>query len=173
MAYGVKSTCLRYFNACGAHESGRIGEDHSPETHLIPIVLQAALGKRASMTIFGDDYETADGTCVRDYVHVTDLADAHIKALERLRAGGSTTQYNLGSGTGFSVREVVAKAEEVTGRAIPVVMGARRAGDPAVLVASSQRIREELGWTPRYDNLESIIASAWNWHENHPEGYKN
>lgn len=170
-AYGVKSTCLRYFNACGAHASGEIGEDHSPESHLIPIVLQAALGQRAHMTVFGDDYETPDGTCVRDYVHVTDLADAHIKALNRLREGGSTTQYNLGSGTGFSVKEVIAKAEEVTGKSIPVVMGERRAGDPAVLVASSKRIREELGWTPRYDNIESILASAWKWHCSHPNGY--
>lgn len=171
VAYGVKSTCLRYFNACGAHAGGRIGEAHSPESHLIPLVLQVALGQRDHITIFGNDYDTEDGTCVRDYVHVSDLADAHIRALERLERGGDSTAYNLGSGTGFSVRQVVEIAREVTGREIPAVMGTRRAGDPAVLVASSEKIRRELGWTPQYDNLRDIISSAWKWHESHPKGY--
>ncbi len=171
-AYGIRSTCLRYFNACGAHESGRIGEDHSPESHLIPLVLQAALGKRASIAVFGNDYDTPDGTCVRDYVHVCDLADAHLRALDRLRDGGGTTAYNLGSGTGFSVREVIEIARKVTGRAIPSVDAERRAGDPAVLIASSDKIRRELVWTPHTDDIEKIIASAWKWHEAHPDGFE-
>lgn len=171
VAHGIKSTCLRYFNACGAHASGNIGEDHSPETHLIPIVLQAALGKRKCIQIFGDDYPTPDGTCVRDYVHVSDLADAHIRALDRLRAGGTTTVYNLGSGTGFSVREIVRIASKVTGIDIPYEIGPRRAGDPAVLIASSGKIKDELKWLPKYDDVEEIISSAWKWHSAHPNGY--
>lgn len=172
VAYGVKSTCLRYFNASGAHSSGKIGEDHSPESHLVPIVLQAAQGKREFVTVFGTDYPTPDGTCVRDYIHVTDLADAHIKALDRLKAGGDTTVYNLGSGTGFSVKEIIEMAREVTGVDIKAVMGERREGDPAFLIASSDKIRKELGWKPKYDNVRDIIASAWAWHSAHPSGYE-
>lgn len=172
-AYGLKSIALRYFNAAGAHMSGDIGEDHNPESHLIPIVLQVALGKRQSISIFGDDYPTPDGTCIRDYIHVTDLADAHLLALDKLRAGGASTVYNLGSGTGFSVREIINVAREVTGHSIPETMASRRAGDPAVLIASSEKIRKELGWNPRLDNIKTIVSSAWEWHKNHPEGYKD
>ncbi|WP_019536889.1 UDP-glucose 4-epimerase GalE [Paenibacillus ginsengihumi] len=171
-AHGIKYVSLRYFNAAGAHESGDIGEDHSPETHLVPIILQVALGQRPHISIFGDDYATPDGTCIRDYIHVTDLADAHILAVEKLRAGGESGVYNLGNGKGFSVKEVVEIARRVTGHAIPAVTEARRAGDPAVLVASSERARTELGWKPSRDSLESIIASAWQWHKNHPNGYQ-
>ena len=170
-AYGIRSTCLRYFNASGAHPSGKIGEDHHPETHLVPIVLQAALGKRPHITIYGDDYDTADGTCVRDYIHVCDLADAHLRALDRLRAGGDSTAYNLGSGTGFSVREIIEIAREVTGKDIPAQMGPRRAGDPATLIASSDKIKQELGWIPQQDDMRAIIASAWAWHSAHPDGF--
>ncbi|WP_025851976.1 UDP-glucose 4-epimerase GalE [Paenibacillus ehimensis] len=170
-AHGIKYVSLRYFNAAGAHESGRIGEDHSPETHLVPIILQVALGKRAHISIFGDDYATPDGTCIRDYIHVTDLADAHILAVEKLRAGGESSVYNLGNGKGFSVKEVIDIAREVTGHAIPAVVEARRAGDPAVLVASSERGRTELGWQPKRDSLQQIIASAWAWHQANPNGY--
>ncbi|SCW62212.1 UDP-glucose 4-epimerase [Paenibacillus tianmuensis] len=170
-AHGIKYVSLRYFNAAGAHESGRIGEDHSPETHLVPIILQVALGKRAHISIYGDDYATPDGTCIRDYIHVTDLADAHILAVEKLRAGGDSSVYNLGNGKGFSVKEVIDIAREVTGHAIPAVVEARRAGDPAVLVASSERGRTELGWQPKRDSLQQIIASAWAWHQANPDGY--
>ncbi|WP_163852581.1 UDP-glucose 4-epimerase GalE [Paenibacillus elgii] len=170
-AHGIKYVSLRYFNAAGAHESGRIGEDHSPETHLVPIILQVALGKRAHISIFGDDYATPDGTCIRDYIHVTDLADAHILAVEKLRSGGDSSVYNLGNGKGFSVKEVIDIAREVTGHAIPAVVEARRAGDPAVLVASSERGRTELGWQPKRDSLQQIIASAWAWHQANPDGY--
>lgn len=171
-AHGIRSVSLRYFNAAGAHESGQIGEDHRPETHLIPLVLQVALGQRDAISVFGDDYPTADGTCIRDYIHVSDLADAHVLALQRLRAGGESAVYNLGSGNGYSVREVIDVAREVTGHPIPVKQEARRAGDPAVLVASSQRAREELGWQPQREQLKSIIASAWQWHKSHPNGYE-
>ncbi|MFB6365654.1 UDP-glucose 4-epimerase GalE [Paenibacillus elgii] len=170
-AHGIKYVSLRYFNAAGAHESGRIGEDHSPETHLVPIILQVALGKRAHISIYGDDYATPDGTCIRDYIHVTDLADAHILAVEKLRAGGDSSVYNLGNGKGFSVKEVIDIARKVTGHAIPAVVEARRAGDPAVLVASSERGRTELGWQPKRDSLQQIIASAWAWHQANPDGY--
>ncbi len=171
VAHGIKYVSLRYFNAAGAHESGRIGEDHSPETHLVPLVLQVALGQRAHISVFGDDYPTVDGTCVRDYVHVSDLADAHLLALERLRSGGESGIFNLGSGQGFTVKQVIDAARQVTGRDIPAKIEPRRAGDPAALVASSARARRELGWTPRRERLEDIIASAWQWHVNHPEGY--
>lgn len=171
VAHGIKYVSLRYFNAAGAHESGRIGEDHSPETHLVPLVLQVALGQRPHISVFGDDYPTADGTCVRDYIHVSDLADAHLLALERLRNGGESGIFNLGSGQGFTVKQVIEVAREVTGREIPAKFEPRRAGDPATLVASSARARQELGWTPRRDRLEDIISSAWQWHSNHPEGY--
>jgi len=172
IAHGMKYTALRYFNAAGAHESGKIGEDHSPETHLVPIVLETALGKRPHISIFGDDYPTEDGTCIRDYIHVSDLADAHILAVERLRSGGDSAVYNLGNGTGFSVRQVIDIARRVTGRDIPSKVEPRRAGDPAVLVASSARAREELGWRPSRDSLEDIIRSAWEWHQSHPDGYE-
>ncbi|MBQ9604640.1 MAG: UDP-glucose 4-epimerase GalE [Firmicutes bacterium] len=170
-AYGIKYVALRYFNAAGAHISGTIGEDHSPESHLIPIILQAAMGVREKIAIFGTDYDTADGTCVRDYIHVTDLADAHIKALEKLERDNTSGIYNLGNGTGFSVREVIEEAKRVTQRPIKVVEEARRAGDPATLIASSQKAMDELGWKPRYNTLEQIIATAWKWHIEHPKGY--
>lgn len=170
-AHQIKFVSLRYFNAAGAHASGRIGEDHSPETHLIPIILQVALGQRPHISIFGDDYVTSDGTCIRDYIHVTDLADAHILAVEKLRKGGESSVYNLGNGTGFSVKEVIDIAREVTGHPIPAVVEARRFGDPAALVASSERARAELGWKPKHDQLKQIIETAWTWHQNHPGGY--
>ncbi|RTE09111.1 UDP-glucose 4-epimerase GalE [Paenibacillus whitsoniae] len=170
-AHGIKYVSLRYFNAAGAHAGGKIGEDHSPETHLIPIILQVALGQRAHISVFGDDYATEDGTCVRDYIHVSDLASAHVLAVEKLRAGADSNIYNLGNGTGFSVKQVIDIARKVTGHAIPAVIEPRRAGDPAALIASSERARAELGWKPSHDSLEEIIASAWNWHQNHPYGY--
>jgi UDP-glucose 4-epimerase len=165
--FGMRYAALRYFNAAGAL-SPELGEDHTPETHLIPIVLQVALGQRPHVTIYGDDYDTPDGTCVRDYIHVSDLADAHLRALDALDGGSRT--YNLGIGRGYSVREVVETCRQVTGHPIPAVMGERRPGDPAVLVAASDRIRAELGWRPRHDLL-SIVQSAWAWHESHPHGY--
>ncbi|MEF2244275.1 UDP-glucose 4-epimerase GalE [Paenibacillus sp. IITD108] len=171
VAHGVKSISLRYFNAAGAHDSGKIGEDHRPETHLVPIVLEAALGKRPHVSVFGTDYATADGTCIRDYIHVSDLADAHVLAVDRLRSGADSAVYNLGNGQGFSVKEVIDTARKVTGKEIPAVFEARRAGDPAVLVASSERARTELGWKPSRDKLEDIIESAWKWHEARPNGY--
>jgi UDP-glucose 4-epimerase len=170
-AHGVKFVALRYFNAAGAHESGKIGEDHSPETHLVPVVLQVPLGQREYVSIFGDDYATPDGTCIRDYLHVSDLADAHILALEMLRSGGESNIYNLGSGNGFSVKEIIDVARKVTGHPIPAVVQDRRAGDPAVLIASSDKIKQQLGWKPKRDNLETIIQTAWNWHQKHPFGY--
>ena len=171
VAHGVKYVSLRYFNAAGAHASGKIGEDHNPETHLVPIVLQAALGKRPHISVFGDDYDTPDGTCIRDYIHVSDLADAHVLAVDRLRRGEGSGIFNLGSGTGYSVKEVIECARRVTGREIPMVVEPRRAGDPAVLVASSERARIELGWAPSRDKLEDIIRSAWEWHLANPDGY--
>ena len=170
-AYDIKYTALRYFNAAGAHISGKIGEDHNPESHLIPIILQAALGKRECITIFGDDYNTEDGTCVRDYIHVTDLADAHILALNKMRKDGKSNIYNLGNGNGFSVKEVVDIAREVTGVDIKAKLGERRPGDPAVLVASAEKAKKELGWQPKYDDLGTIIETAWKWHKDHPNGY--
>lgn len=172
-AYDMKYTVLRYFNAAGAHISGKIGEDHTPESHLIPIILQAALGQRPGVTIFGEDYDTPDGTCVRDYIHVTDLADAHVLALEKMRTDGESNIYNLGNGSGFSVREVVELARTVTGREIKAEIGERRAGDPAVLVASSEKAQKELKWKPRYNDLGTIIETAWKWHLNHPKGFEN
>ncbi|UKS25716.1 UDP-glucose 4-epimerase GalE [Paenibacillus sp. HWE-109] len=171
-AHGIKYVSLRYFNAAGAHAGGKIGEDHSPETHLIPIILQVALGQRAHISIFGEDYATADGTCVRDYIHVSDLASAHVLAVEKLRGGADSNIYNLGNGTGFSVKEVIDIARKVTGHAIPAVIEPRRGGDPATLIASSDRARTELGWKPTRDSLEAIIESAWNWHQNNPNGYE-
>ena len=163
-AYGLKYTALRYFNAAGADVSGEIGELHDPETHLIPIVLKAADGQIDHIRVFGTDYPTTDGSCIRDYVHVNDLAQAHLLALDALLEGGDSAIYNLGSSNGYSVKEVIAKAEGVTGKKIPVVEAPRRPGDPAILVASSDKIMRELGWTPEYDNLEKIIQTAWNWH---------
>ncbi|GIP44981.1 UDP-glucose 4-epimerase GalE [Paenibacillus sp. J45TS6] len=168
---GIKYVSLRYFNAAGAHKDGKIGEDHQPESHLIPLVLQTALGQRKQIAIFGDDYATEDGTCIRDYIHVSDLADAHLRAVDYLRKGEESNVFNLGNGTGFSVKQVIETAKKVTGLEIPVVMEPRRAGDPAVLVASSAKARSVLGWEPKYTNLEDVIASAWGWHQSHPEGY--
>lgn len=170
-AYGMKYVALRYFNAAGAHLSGEIGEAHNPESHLIPLILQVPNGKREQINVFGEDYPTHDGTCIRDYIHVTDLADAHIKALEYLKNGGKSTYYNLGNGNGFSVKEVIDTVERVVGAPIKRQIVDRRAGDPASLVASSEKIQKELGWKPRYANLETIVASAWKWHSTHKDGY--
>lgn len=170
-AYGIKYTILRYFNAAGAHISGKIGEDHTQETHLIPLILQVALGKREKIMIFGDDYKTEDGTCIRDYIHVTDLSSAHVLALHRLRKGEESRTYNLGNGKGFSVKEVVETVRDVTGCDIKAEVAERRAGDPAILIASSEKARMELGWVPKYDSLETIIKTAWEWHRTHPDGY--
>ncbi len=170
-AYGIKYVSLRYFNAAGAHESGTIGEAHNPETHLIPLILQVPLGKREKIYIFGDDYPTKDGTCIRDYIHVMDLASAHYLALEYLREGNDSDIFNLGSGTGYSVKEVIETARKVTGHVISAEVKGRRSGDPAVLVASSEKAKKVLGWKPEYDSLEKIIADAWKWHRSHPDGY--
>ncbi len=170
-AYGLKYVSLRYFNASGAHTGGCIGEDHRPETHLIPLVLQVALGKRDNIVIFGSDYETGDGTCIRDYIHVTDLAQAHMLALDHLRNGGDSTIYNLGNGRGFSVKEVIESARRITGKPIEAVEGERRQGDPAVLIASSRKITEELNFKPRFDDLDTIVSTAWNWHSKNPGGF--
>ncbi|MFQ3599235.1 MAG: UDP-glucose 4-epimerase GalE [Chloroherpetonaceae bacterium] len=164
-AFGLKYVALRYFNAAGADESGEIGEDHNPETHLIPLVLDAALGRRNHITIYGTDYDTPDGTCIRDYIHVTDLADAHVLGLKHLENGGASDVFNLGNGNGFSVREVIETAKRVTGREIPVVEGARRAGDPAKLIGSAEKAKQILGWKPKFNQLETIIATAWKWHQ--------
>ena len=171
-AYGIKYVSLRYFNAAGAHKSGEIGEDHAPETHLIPLVLQVALGKREHIGIFGDDYPTPDGTCIRDYIHVTDLASAHIAALKRLNDINKSGIYNLGSGNGFSVREVIDVCREVTGHKIPEVTTPRRAGDPAILVASNERASADLGFKMRYPTLQDIVATAWGFHKKFPNGYE-
>lgn len=170
-AYGLRWISLRYFNAAGADEAGEIGEDHNPETHLIPIVLQVALGQREAVVINGTDYPTPDGTCIRDYIHVTDLAAAHTLALDALKKGAPSAVFNLGNGRGFSVRQVIEAAARVVGRSIPVKEGPRRQGDPAVLVASARKIQQELGWRPQYPELETIIATAWRWHSRHPHGY--
>ncbi|MFB6246946.1 MAG: UDP-glucose 4-epimerase GalE [Salinibacter sp.] len=164
----IRYATLRYFNAAGA-ASPDLGEDHDPETHLIPIVLEVAQGTRDYIEIYGEDYDTRDGTCIRDYVHVLDLAQAHILALEALDEGSRV--YNLGNGDGYSVREVIEAARSVTGKAIPAEVGPRRPGDPPVLIASSEKVRRELGWTPEYGDLEEIISTAWAWHQKHPDGY--
>ena len=169
-AYGIGTAALRYFNACGAAGDASIGEDHKPETHLIPLILQVALGQRANITIAGTDYPTPDGTCVRDYIHVDDLADAHLRVLERIGPGRSLV-YNVGTGSGVSVRQVVDAARRVTGHPIPVIEGPRRAGDPPALVASADAARRDLGWSPRHTDITSIVASAWAWHSTHPRGY--
>lgn len=164
VAYGLRSISLRYFNAAGADPDGETGEAHDPETHLIPLVLDAVIRKRSSVTVFGDDYNTPDGTCIRDYIHVSDLADAHVLALKALEDGAQTTAYNLGNGQGFSVKEVIETAESVSGKTVPVLIGPRRPGDPARLVGDSTKIRSELGWDPRYKDLHLILATAWDWH---------
>ena len=171
-AHGLRYVALRYFNACGAHASGAIGEAHNPETHLIPLILQVPGGKREKISIFGDDYPTKDGTCVRDYIHVTDLAQAHILALDYLLKGGENNVFNLGNGVGFTVKEVIDTARKVTGHPIPAQTTPRRAGDPAQLIASSEKAVKVLGWKPQYNDLNTIIASAWKWHSTHPKGYE-
>ncbi|MFT3942490.1 MAG: UDP-glucose 4-epimerase GalE [Ancrocorticia sp.] len=171
-AHGLKSVALRYFNAAGAHESGTIGEAHGPETHLIPLILQVPNEQREFIGVFGNDYPTKDGTCVRDYVHVSDLAQAHIKAIDYLIGGGKSDVFNLGSGQGFTVNEMIEVARKVTGHAIPVKVSPRRAGDPAQLIASSEKARRVLGWAPQFESVEAIISSAWNWHRGHPHGYE-
>ena len=170
-AHGLRYVSLRYFNACGADESGTIGEAHTPESHLIPLILQVPNEKRETISIYGTDYDTPDGTCIRDYIHVTDLAQAHILAVQYLNNGGESDIFNLGNGLGYSVREVIETARKVTGHPIPATESSRRAGDPARLVASSEKAKKILGWKPVHDSLEEIIASAWNWHKNHPNGY--
>ena len=172
-ANGIRYVSLRYFNAAGALPDGSIGEDHAAETHLIPLILQVPNGKRDHITVFGNDYPTPDGTCLRDYIHVVDLADAHVRALSYLRKGGASDVFNLGNGQGFSVREIIAAAEKATGRSIKAEIGARRAGDPAQLVASSEKARSVLGWNPVYTDVEQVIGTAWKWHESHPNGYND
>lgn len=170
--YGLRYVALRYFNAAGADNSGEIGEDHTPETHLIPLILEAALGKRPNITIFGTDYDTADGTCVRDYIHVNDLASAHILSMEYLRDGGESNYFNLGSGNGFSVKEIVDTTKAVTGIDFSVAIGERRAGDPGTLIASSEKAQTILGWKPVHSDVMQVIKDAWQWHQGHPNGYK-
>ena len=171
-AHGLRYVSLRYFNACGADASGTIGEAHDPESHLIPLILQVPNGKRDAISIYGTDYDTPDGTCIRDYIHVTDLAQAHILAVQYLMQGGESNIFNLGNGIGYSVREVIETARKVTGHPIPAVETPRRAGDPARLVASSEKAKRVLGWNPVHDSLEEIISSAWKWHKHHPNGYE-
>jgi UDP-glucose-4-epimerase GalE len=168
-AYGMRWVALRYFNAAGADPEGRLGEDHDPETHLIPLLIDAALGRRPPITVFGSDYDTPDGTCIRDYVHVSDLATAHSAVLDLLETRSAT--FNLGSGHGHSVREVIAAVERVSGRAVPLVEGGRRAGDPPALVASAAALQRDTGWAPRFTDLDEIVATAYRWRLDHPEGY--
>jgi UDP-glucose 4-epimerase len=170
-AYGIRYISLRYFNVAGAYGT-IIGEDHNPETHLIPLILKVPLGQREEIHIFGDDYDTPDGTCIRDYIHVLDLVDAHILAVEKLRSGAESTVYNLGNGNGFTVKEVIEAARKVTGHPIPARVMARRPGDPAKLVASSEKAKRELGWKPKYTSIIDIVASAWEWHQAKPNGYR-
>jgi UDP-glucose 4-epimerase len=172
-AYGIKFVSLRYFNVAGARSSGEIGEDHDPETHLIPVVLQVALGQREVISIFGEDYDTPDGTCIRDYIHVEDLIDAHILALKYLQNGGESNVFNLGSSQGFSVNEIIEAAREVTGHSIPAKVTERRAGDPSTLIASSAKAKEVLGWEPKRNSIQQIIQDAWNWHQANPDGYND
>ncbi|MBB3906561.1 UDP-glucose 4-epimerase GalE [Anoxybacteroides rupiense] len=170
-AYGIRYISLRYFNVAGAY-GAYLGEDHHPETHLIPLILKVALGQRSEIQIFGEDYDTHDGTCIRDYIHVLDLVDAHLLAVEKLRNGGTSDVFNLGNGSGFSVKEVIEAARRVTGRDIPALVAPRRAGDPARLVASAEKAKRELGWKPTYTNIDDIVASAWEWHHAKPNGYR-
>jgi UDP-glucose 4-epimerase len=171
-AYGMKFVALRYFNVAGAKADASIGEDHTPETHLVPIILQVALGQRKALSIFGDDYNTLDGTCIRDYVHVEDLIAAHLLALDYLKAGNESNVFNLGSNNGYSVKEMLEAAREVTQKEIPAVIAPRRAGDPSTLVASSDKAKNVLGWEPQYTDVKKIIETAWNWHVSHPNGYE-
>jgi UDP-glucose-4-epimerase GalE len=171
-AYGLRSIALRYFNAAGADPDGELGEDHDPEAHVIPRAIDAALG-RGSFEVFGEDYETPDGTCLRDYVHVTDLAAAHLLALDALRGGASSTQYNLGNGHPTSVKAVISSVEKVAGRPVPFTVATRRPGDPAVLYASSERLKRELGWGPRFEEIDTIVETAWRWRKAHPHGYRS
>lgn len=173
LAHGINYVSLRYFNVAGARSTGEIGEDHHPETHLIPIILQTALGQREEITIFGTDYDTHDGTCIRDYVHVEDLIEAHLLALQYLQNGGQSDVFNLGSAEGFSVKEIIEVAREVTGKAIPAVIGERRPGDPSKLIASSDKARSLLNWHPDKTSIHQIIQDAWKWHEHHPAGYRD
>lgn len=172
VAHNLRYVSLRYFNACGAILSGEIGEAHNPESHLIPIILQVANHKREAINVFGTDYNTKDGSCVRDYIHVLDLAQAHILAVKYLMAGGESSIFNLGNGMGHTVLEVIEAARKVTGEEIPVILSDRRAGDPATLVASSEKAKSILGWNPLHAEIEEIIESAWNWHKNHPNGFE-
>ncbi|MFC4714231.1 UDP-glucose 4-epimerase GalE [Planococcus dechangensis] len=172
LAHGLKFVSLRYFNVAGARETAEIGEDHRPESHLVPLILQTALGQRAEITVFGDDYNTPDGTCIRDYVHVEDLIRAHLLALDYLKQGGESDIFNLGSSQGFSVNEMISAARAVTGKEIPVKVGPRRAGDPSVLIASSDKARKVLGWNPDFTSVTKIIEDAWNWHSANPNGYE-
>ena len=171
-AHGLRYVSLRYFNACGAHSRGHIGEAHNPESHLIPLILQVPNGQRPYISIFGDDYPTRDGTCVRDYIHVKDLASAHVLAMDHLQNGGDCRTYNLGTENGFSVREIIDAVKKVTGRNFTVKEEARRAGDPAKLIASSEKIKKELHWEPKHSQIEEIVETAWRWHEGHPKGYE-
>lgn len=171
-AHGLKYVALRYFNACGAHKSGLIGEAHNPESHLVPLILQVPLGQRDFISIYGDDYDTKDGTCIRDYIHVTDLAQAHILAVTYLLKGGESNTFNLGNGVGSTVKEVIDTARKATGLEITAKITPRRAGDPARLIASSDKAKEVLGWNPEHADLEEIISSAWKWHHTHPHGFK-
>ncbi|MEN8906111.1 MAG: UDP-glucose 4-epimerase GalE [Clostridiales bacterium] len=171
-AYGLRYISLRYFNAAGADINGKIGEDHNPESHLIPLILRVALGKSDCISIYGNDYKTNDGTCVRDYIHVTDLADAHVLAIKKLRSDNKSEVYNLGNGTGFSVKEVIDASREVTKIDIKSKVTDRRPGDPAILIASSEKIKSDLNWTPEFCDINKIIETAWNWHKNYPRGYK-
>ncbi|MFC3124895.1 UDP-glucose 4-epimerase GalE [Pseudoroseomonas globiformis] len=168
--HGLRSAALRYFNAAGADPKGRLGEDHTPETHLIPLAIDAALGRRDPLMVFGDDYPTPDGTCIRDYVHVTDLADAHLRVMDRLKDGPSV-RYNVGNGLGHSVKQVIESVERIGGRRVPHSIGPRRPGDPAILVASNEKLRRETGWQPYHAGLDEIVRTAWAWREAHPRGY--
>ncbi len=170
-ADGLKTVCLRYFNAAGADPEGELGEDHDPETHLLPLILQTALGQRKELTVFGNDYPTKDGTCIRDYIHINDLAQAHYLSLQHLLQGGQSKQYNLGNGNGSSILDVLDTASQITGKRIPYTFSDRRAGDPAVLIGSSEKAARELGWTPKYANLDTILETAWKWLKDHPHGY--
>jgi UDP-glucose 4-epimerase len=171
-AFDLKYVSLRYFNVAAARSDGQIGEDHNPETHLIPVILEAALGKRPAITVFGQDYDTPDGTCIRDYIHVEDLIEAHLLALTFLQNGGESNVFNLGSSQGFSVKEIIETAKEVTGIDIPVQLGERRSGDPSTLIASSEKARSMLGWNPKRTSIHQIISDAWNWHQHYPNGYE-
>lgn len=172
LAHNLRFVSLRYFNACGAHPNGKIGEAHSPETHLIPLILQVPNNQREYISVFGNDYDTKDGTCVRDYIHVNDLAQAHILAMKYLAKGGESNVFNLGNGVGFSVKEVIETARSITRHSIPAKDEPRRAGDPSTLIASSEKAKQVLGWKPEYDDLSTIISTAWKWHKSHPNGYR-